>query len=228
MVAIQCLCVACNRPPSAAGQQALAPPAASQTAPGASVAAQTVAPSGSAQPEAKPAVTMKPVAKPTPAAKAIVAPTLAGIDRHLVYRPFDTVAAGDQALGPLFDRSADPTLAATLDATAAALADGTLPYERLDPGAAIVARAMYQRRLESDHPIAAVRFAEKQTVPGGGIAVRFRVIGKAPGHYAQGLLLAHRADDGAWMLEHLELDLASLDVDRVRKDPWDPYGASHQ
>ena len=222
MVALQCILCACSRAPSTARPEATLPLAAQ------SGAGQAEAPAGPARPGTPPPLTMKPAARSTQPARVTVASSLAGIDRHLVYRPFDTVGAGDEALGPLFDGSADPALAATLAATAAALTKGTLPYEQLDAGTAIVARALYQQRLKEDQPIVAVRFAEKQAVPGGGVAVRFRVFASAPGHDAQGLLLARPGDGGAWTIEHLELDLDSLRVERSRQGPWDPYSAFQQ
>lgn len=222
MVALQCILIACSRPPSAARPEAAIPSVAQAGSD------QTGVPSGEARLGAPPPVTMKPVAKRTQPATMTVAASLAGIDRHLVYRPFDTVSARDEVLGSLFDGSTDSSLASTLEATAAALTLGTLPYERFDAGTAIVTRALYQQRLKADVPIVAVRFAGRQSVPGGSVAVRFRVLAEAPGHYAQGLLLARRADGGAWKIEHLELDLDSLSVERTLQGPWDPYSAFQQ
>jgi len=166
---------------------------------------------------------MKPSAKATPAIKAPAASNLAGIDRHLTYRPFDTIDAGDFVLGALVERSNDRSLDAVLDATAAALVMGTLPYDRLDDDTATVARALYEQPLKTAGPILSVRFARRQPVPGGGVAIGFRILAETPLHSSQGLLLADQGTGGAWMIEHLELDLEALRADRVRDHPWDPY-----
>jgi len=166
---------------------------------------------------------MKPVAKTAPATRALVAPSLAGIDRHLTYRPFDTIDAEDFVLGALVDRSNDPSLDAMLDATAAALIKGTLPYDRLDEDTTTVARALYEQPLKAAAPILSVRFARRQPVPGGSIAIGFRILADTPLHSSQGLLLADRGTGGAWTIEHLELDLDALRIDRVRGHSWDPY-----
>jgi hypothetical protein len=169
---------------------------------------------------------MQPVLKRTPTAKAPMASSLAGIDRHFAYRPFDTVDAGDFVLGPLLDASNDSSLSATLEAITAALVKGTLPYDRLSSDTAVVVRALYEQKLKTCAPIVAVRFAERQPVPGGSVAIRFRILADTPAHSSQGLLVVDRAESGTWTIEHLELDLDSLKIERAREQPWDPYGAS--
>lgn len=215
MIAIPSIMLACSR----------APGPATATAPAATPQAAAAAP-GTALPESKPPMAMKPVAKAAPAIKAPVAPSLAGIDRHLAYRPFHAIDAEDFVLGALVDRSSDPSLDTILDATAAALIRGTLPYDRLDADTATVARALYEPLLRDAPPIMSVRFARRQPVPGGGIAIGFRILAGTPQHSAQGLLLADQGAGGAWTIEHLELDIEALKTDRVRERPWDPYDSS--
>ncbi len=215
MIAFPGIMLACSR----------APGPAAAPAPAATTQAVTEAP-GTALPESKPPIAMKPVARTAPAIKAPMAQSLAGIDRHLAYRPFQTIDAGDFVLGQLVDRSNDPSLDTILDATAAALIKGTLPYDRLDADTATVARALYEPLLRDAPPIMSVRFARRQPVPGGGVAIGIRILAGTPQHSAQGLLLADQGAGGAWTIDHLELDIEALKTDRVREHPWDPYDTS--
>ena len=88
---------------------------------------------------------------------------------------------------------------------------------------ATVARALYEQPLKAAAPILSVRFARRQPVPGGSVAIGFRILADTPLHSSQGLLLADRGTGGAWIIEHLELDLDALRTDRVRDHHWDPY-----
>lgn len=188
-------------------------------------------------PADSPPVAMKSAAKTRleSATRAAVATSLAGFDRHLVARPFDASTAADFELGPLAPASLDAGLKATLSSLAAGFMAATLPYDRFAGKAAQVARLLLAEPLSSAPAIVSVRYSAPLFGPDGVASLGIRVFSQAPAdgqagasdqasrHAARGLVILGRDSQGDWLVEHLEIDLASLELSTVRTLPWDPY-----
>ncbi|PKL07594.1 MAG: hypothetical protein CVV51_13275 [Spirochaetae bacterium HGW-Spirochaetae-7] len=180
---------------------------------------------------------MKPAAKakPVSAAKAAASPSLAGFDRHLVARPFNAVTAADFELGPLAPGTIEEGMSATLSAIESGLVSATLPYDSFDVKAAKVARLLLAGPLASAPAIVAVRFSTPRIGPEGTASVGIRAFGtvtpdpqkglagRPSRPTARGMAILRRDDEGTWLVWHLELDLASLEIPAGRTVPWDPY-----
>ncbi len=217
----------CIRPPATSPT---ATPPAARLADSSSTAALATLSDG-------PPVAMKSAAKTKPesAAKAAAATSLAGFDRHLVARPFDASTAADFELGPLAPGSIDMGLSTTLSALAAGLVAASLPYDRFDAKAAMVARLLLAEPLASAPAIVSVRYSAPLIGPEGTASVGIRVFGltdadrqdggkdQSSRRAARGLVILGRDEHGVWSVEHLEIDLAALALSATRTVPWDPY-----
>ena len=174
-------------------------------------------------------------ARPVSAARAALAASLAGFDRHLVARPFDAFTAADFELWLLAPGSLDAGLSETLSAIAAGLLAAKLPYDRFGGNAAQVARLLLAEPLASAPAIVSVRYSAPLISPDGTASVGIRVFSLAgadgkdgaghqtPRRSARGLAILGRDEQGGWLVEHLEIDLASLSISVARTLPWDPY-----
>jgi hypothetical protein len=159
-----------------------------------------------------------------------IAESLGGHDRHLVYRPFGTVAATDFELGPLADGTMDAALATSLDALEKGILAGTIPDELFADEAARVASIFLAETFTAMPKPTSVRFSAPRTQPGGTVAVGVRVIvadetGARAGvvRSALGLAILAPPDQGRMHIVHLELDLPALLETSRRTGVWDPY-----
>ncbi len=182
---------------------------------------------GRGRPAPESSVTTKPtVPKPAPR----IAESLAGHDRHLVHRPFDTVVPDDFELGPLAAGGMDPSIASSLEKLEEALLARSLPDSLSGSQGARVASVILAEDLKAMPAPDSVRFATPLAQAGGTIAVALRIIvlgGPAQSQKmeasAMGMLILAPGDTGTMRIEHLEIDLASLGKSAVRSAVWDPY-----
>ncbi len=165
------------------------------------------------------------------ASKAIVSSNLAGVDRRLVERPFDALAAGDFELGELYGSGASAPANAALSVALLelerSLLEGEPPYGSMGAEASALARA----RFGDAFPLsfARVRFARPVVGPALVASVPFRAFADDSGARAIiGLAILAADDDGTWVIEHLELDPEALEDGASRSEPWDPYDTSRQ
>lgn len=186
-----------------------------------------------AKPEATPTLPMKPVeAKAKKAVKPLpvkVADTLAGHDRNLAERPFDAIAAGDFQIGALWKPGADDRVDKALGELALALRSRSLPESLFTGEAAKTAIFMLGPGLAELPETLEVRIGQPQLMPGNQAAVRIRLVetdvaGRPSlGRSAEGLAVLSRAESGATLVEHLEIDLSTFETPSAREEPWDPY-----
>ncbi|HOZ71404.1 MAG TPA: hypothetical protein PK179_02720 [Spirochaetales bacterium] len=165
------------------------------------------------------------------ASKAVVSSNLAGVDRRLVERPFDALAAGDFELGELYGSGASAPANAALSVALLelerSLLEGEPPYGSMGAEASALARA----RFGDAFPLsfARVRFARPVVGPALVASVPFRAFADDSGARAIiGLAILAADDDGTWVIEHLELDPEALEDGASRSEPWDPYDTSRQ
>ncbi len=171
-----------------------------------------------AAPEAPAVVTpVQPAAKPVAEASA----NLAGTDRFLVYRPYDSLAPSDFEIGPLFPAAGGEPMEAAVSALLAGLLGRKLAADALSEAGLAVATLVLAGELEAAPPITEVRAGAPVRQPGGGASVALRLF-TATGS-ATGFAVLYPDGDGSWLVENLQLDLASLAMPAVRPEPWDPY-----
>jgi hypothetical protein len=149
-----------------------------------------------------------------------------------LYRPFDTVEPSDFELGTLAVGHADPAIAMILARLEKGILAGSLPDSLFGSDAARVATAFLADGFKGMPEAGAVRFAMPLTQPGGTIAVALRIIvegGSAQRRVVEasalGLAILAPADTGTMLVEHIELDLPSLEEPAGRSAAWDPYSS---
>ena len=189
------------------------------------------------EPESKAPIVMNPVPAATPAARTpatkagatrpvVVQPSrsLAGHDRFLVSRPFAGVRSADFELGLLFDRQEDPSLEPMINDLTQAFTEKTLKTAAFDPQALMLAELLYNPALSSAPDIIRIRYSEIRPMPGAAYSLGIRLFSDTG--FAKGLAILGTDEEDNWVIDHLDLDLPGLAVQRVRSKPWDPYGYS--
>ncbi|MBN2875206.1 MAG: hypothetical protein JXM71_08925 [Spirochaetales bacterium] len=156
--------------------------------------------------------------------------SLAGHDRFLIHRPFDAVPAADFEIGTLSSLPANQQLSTTLSKIREGFMKGSLPYDIFSPDMAAISRLLYDEPAGPPLVVRDVRFGESQAVPGGAMSVPLRLLASvgdaqeaAVPRAATGLILLSPGDKGAWVVEHLELDIEALLREYADWGSWDPY-----
>ncbi len=166
------------------------------------------------------------VPKPAPR----IAESLAGHDRHLIHRPFDTIAPNDFELGPLAAAGMDPSIATSLAQLEKGILDRTLPASLFGSEAAGVASIFLAESFKTMPAPDSVRFASPVVQAGGTVAIALRILVRGESGQSQeiissalGMLVLASDEAGTMRVEHLEIDLATLGKSSVRSTTWDPY-----
>jgi hypothetical protein len=164
----------------------------------------------------------------TPDAKPVVVQpsrSLAGHDRFLVSQPFNGIRPADFELGLLMDRTFDPeSITPLLDGLAQALTGKNLETAGFSSQGLVLASLLYDPALDAAPAITTVRYSELRRLPGTRYAVALRLFSETGS--ADGLAILGADEDGSWLIEQLDLDLAELDKPVTRNELWDPYGYS--
>lgn len=187
-------------------------------------------PSGS-ETQASP-VAMKPSTSGTAASgsKPNPATSLGGHDRRLLLKPFKAIASYDFEAGPVVDESLEPELIQTIRTLETSLSKGTIPLEAFDPRTRKLASIMYDD--EALDGVFRARCAQVTRQSSEIASVGLRVFarrqdddasGSIGDRSALGLAIMTRNKDGAWLIEHFELDYEALHTAVPRSTPWDPF-----
>jgi hypothetical protein len=175
-------------------------------------------PGGKASPAGTPPSTVRPVV-------VQASRSLAGHDRFLVSQPFDGTRPADFELGPLLDRTSDPeSITPSLDGLAQALTGKKLETAAFSSQGLLLASLLYAPALDAAPKITRIRYSELRRLPGRSYAVALRLFSESG--FAEGLAILQADEDGSWLIEQLDLDLAGLDKPVTRNELWDPYGYS--
>ncbi|MFH2113300.1 MAG: hypothetical protein ABIJ86_02175 [Spirochaetota bacterium] len=188
--------------------------------------AQSAPPTGAAKAPAGAAKAPVAAAKASAAKVVVIQPSrsLAGHDRFLVSRPFGEVQPADFELGPLMDRTIDPSITPLLDGLAKAMLDKKLEAATFSSQGLMLAQLLYAADLASAAVITKVRFSEARHMPGTAYAVAMRLFSELG--FADGLAILGTDDEGNWLIEQLDLELDGLGEPATRSELWDPYGYS--
>ncbi|MDX9898332.1 MAG: hypothetical protein RBT62_05395 [Spirochaetia bacterium] len=177
---------------------------------------------------ALPSVAMKPktVVKQDTEPRASPASSLGGQDRRLILKPFAVIGSSDFELGALVDDSLEPGLRQIVKTLETSLSTGTLPIDVFAASASTISLIMYDK--DSLEGIYKVRCAQPVMQSPNVASLALRAFARLPGDdrlegSAMGLAIIVRAEDGLWLIEHFELDLAALKTSNARNKPWDPF-----
>lgn len=170
---------------------------------------------------AEPALAERPAALPRPE-PAAPSSNLAGKDRFLTSLPFARAIPYDFEIGPLWSQDDDSAILNPMRGLLASLARRELATDAMGPDCARIAVLRYGQALKDAPAIRETRFGKPSYQAGGGYGVGIRLFSDTGSSTGLAVLYPDGAD--GWLIEYLELDLASLSAPFVRTEPWDPYG----